>query len=101
MKNEEAPLICNLLHQFASKYRGNHPFQEKIMPIFEFLCEECGAPFEELVPSANAIDRVTCPECGSAQVKKRISTFASRIAGSSSHTGGSRLSAASCGTGSV
>jgi putative FmdB family regulatory protein len=69
------------------------------MPIFEFICADCGEPFEELVRSANAADEVTCPNCHSEQVRKQISTFASRVAGkgSSSFT----PSAASCSTGSV
>lgn len=71
------------------------------MPIFEFTCQECGAPFEELVRSANAIDEVRCPQCGSAQVKKLISTFASRIAGGSSISAGSGYGSSTCSTGSV
>jgi putative FmdB family regulatory protein len=70
------------------------------MPIFEFVCTTCDEPFEELVRSASAIDQVACPVCGSKQVKKKISTFAARVAGSSSFSLGAS-SAASCSTGSV
>jgi len=49
------------------------------MPLFEFGCEQCTATFEELVPSEKAAGAVTCPQCGSASVRKRISTFASRM----------------------
>lgn len=52
------------------------------MPIFEFMCTDCNEPFEELVRSANAIEGVDCPSCGSTHVKKMISTFASKVAGS-------------------
>jgi putative FmdB family regulatory protein len=69
------------------------------MPIFEFVCADCGQPFEELVRSANAVDEVTCPNCHSEQVRKQISVFASRVAGNSSASFAS--SAASCSTGSV
>ena len=64
------------------------------MPMYEFDCPSCGEPFEELVRSAEAVKDVTCPSCGSRKVKKKLSTFASKING-----GGSRssLSAASCG----
>jgi len=70
------------------------------MPIFEFVCVECGAPFEELVRSATTVEGVLCPSCGSDQVKKQISTFAARITGGSSTRG---LSSASppCNTSSV
>ena len=69
------------------------------MPIFEFLCQECGTPFEELVRSSNAVGEVSCPYCESSQVTKQISTFASQVAGSS----GSYASApaASCSSGSL
>jgi putative FmdB family regulatory protein len=45
------------------------------VPIYEFQCEECGSPFEDLVSSAIAAPQVECPECGSRLVKKRISLF--------------------------
>jgi putative FmdB family regulatory protein len=67
------------------------------MPLFEFVCSDCNRPFEELVRSASAISEVTCPKCGSSQVNKKISTFASRVSGSSFSLGASP--AASCGTG--
>ena len=70
------------------------------MPIFEFICSSCGEPFEELVRSASAIDQMSCPSCGSIEVKKKISTFASKTVGGSSFSFGSS-SAASCSTGST
>jgi putative FmdB family regulatory protein len=73
------------------------------MPIFEFLCENCGQQFEELVFSNSAIKDVTCPECGSEAVRKQISTFASKPAGGAALGGGSwgGSQAASCSTGSL
>ena len=50
------------------------------MPIFEFVCQECQQPFEELV-FGNDSDEIVCPGCGSEQVKKKMSTFASRSGG--------------------
>ena len=70
------------------------------MPIYEFVCTTCENPFEELVFSASAVNGVTCPACGSEEVKKKISTFATRVSGGSSFSLGSS-SAASCSTGSV
>jgi putative FmdB family regulatory protein len=69
------------------------------MPIFEFVCDECKKAFEELVRSASAIDHVSCPACGSSYVKKKVSSFASKVSSSSSFSLGS--SAASCSTGST
>ena len=70
------------------------------MPIFEFVCSECDAPFEELVRSANYAEEVLCPSCGSDQVKKQISTFAARVTGGSAARGFSSA-ASSCNTGTV
>ena len=69
------------------------------MPIYEFVCTECNKSFEDLVFSLSSIDEVVCPACGSSQVKKKMSTFASKPAVGSLSLGAS--SASSCGTGSV
>lgn len=69
------------------------------MPIFEFQCSECGHPFEELVFGASAITQVSCPECESDNVKKKISTFASKITGGSNFS--TSAGAAACTTGST
>ena len=65
------------------------------MPIFEFDCPECHEPFEKLV-RATSTEKVVCPTCGSAKVKKKLSTFASRTNGSSSV---SSRDSSSCNTG--
>ncbi len=46
------------------------------MPIYEFACESCGHRFEELVGSHVGLDAsdVACPECGSAEVERQVST---------------------------
>ena len=43
------------------------------MPLFEFLCEECGARFEALVIGARVPER--CPSCKSEKIEKQFSTF--------------------------
>ena len=67
------------------------------MPIFEFVCPECGKVFEELVRNAGQVSDVVCPDCGSGKVKKKISTIAARSTGGSS--GSFDLSSASCSPG--
>ena len=52
------------------------------MPMYEFDCPACGQPFEELVCSAEAVKDVICPSCGSHQVKRKLSLFASKVTGS-------------------
>ena len=68
------------------------------MPIFEYVCNACSQEFEELVFGSNGADEVTCPGCSSAEVKKKISLFASRGDGNNS---ASFSSAAACSTGST
>ncbi len=71
------------------------------MPIFEFECQTCGTPFEELLRSSSAISGVVCPDCGSPQVRKKMSTIAARTSGSSSFSFSSSSSASSCSSGST
>ena len=70
------------------------------MPIFEFVCSDCGQPFEELLRSSSAIAEVTCPNCGSPDIRKKLSTFAARVSGGSSFSLGASP-AASCSSGST
>ncbi len=71
------------------------------MPLYEFTCTECHQEFEELVFSSSAVSRVVCPHCGSSQITKKISTFASRISGSGSTQVLSSGASAACSTGST
>jgi putative FmdB family regulatory protein len=70
------------------------------MPLYEFVCTTCQDDFEELVLGSSGIDGVKCPTCGSTEVKKKISTFASKVSGGASFSLGAS-SAASCSTGST
>lgn len=58
------------------------------MPLFGYLCNECGKPFEVLVLAGND-KKVSCPECGAEDVTKLVSSFA---------TGGSASKSGSCGS---
>jgi len=42
------------------------------MPIFEYLCKDCGASSEYLVMGSKS-EAIACKECGSAQVEKVLS----------------------------
>ncbi len=46
------------------------------MPIYEFECRDCGHRFEELVGSqvGTEADDVACPDCGSNEVERLLST---------------------------
>jgi putative FmdB family regulatory protein len=68
------------------------------MPLYEFTCTRCGKTFEELVLAGLDAFGVTCPECGSEEIEKLVSRFAS--AGASSSTGGGGNGGGACGPGS-
>lgn len=67
------------------------------MPIYEYTCDSCGAKFAKLVRSANGSAAVVCPDCGSEDCKRSISTFSSTSNASGSSAGYSSTS--SCGGG--
>jgi putative FmdB family regulatory protein len=46
------------------------------MPIYEYVCSECGHEFELFLRSSLVAASGACPQCGSAQIDKRFSTFA-------------------------
>lgn len=48
------------------------------MPIYEYRCRECGHEFETLVRSGTT---PACPSCRSAELQKRLSVFATPVAG--------------------
>lgn len=68
------------------------------MPIYEFMCADCGQPFEKLVLSTSKAVEVSCPTCQSQNVTKKISSFASKLSGGGTY---SFSSSSSCSTGSV
>lgn len=45
------------------------------MPIFEYVCEDCGTKFEKLVRRAGG-NGVLCPSCGHDHLAQQFSTFA-------------------------
>ncbi len=47
------------------------------MPIYEFVCKECGSVFEKLCFSSKDFEGVTCPSCKSKNVSKIFSSFSS------------------------
>ncbi|MBN1994627.1 MAG: zinc ribbon domain-containing protein [Anaerolineae bacterium] len=70
------------------------------MPIYEYICQDCGEKYEKLVRSLKAKVELTCPQCGSQHAKKVISVFGAAIgAGSGASSAGSKVSApaAACG----
>ncbi|MDF1543930.1 MAG: zinc ribbon domain-containing protein [bacterium] len=67
------------------------------MPLFEYICADCGNEFEELVSSSEQI--ISCPKCNSHSVERKLSVFAASSSGSSSSMPFGAPSAGSCGSG--
>jgi len=53
------------------------------MPIYEYVCQDCGRRFEKIVPRYDS--ETDCAHCHSANVEKQLSVFA--VAGSSAGEG--------------
>ena len=45
------------------------------MPLYEYQCRDCGSKFEELI--SGEAEKIPCPECGSENVGRLMSMFAS------------------------
>lgn len=64
------------------------------MPIFEYVCRECGHGFEKIVGPS---ERPACPACKGRKLEKQLSVFAASTKGD-----GARVSSdaafTSCGT---
>jgi putative FmdB family regulatory protein len=68
-----------------------HPLNdiiEKAMPIYEYLCQDCGNRFEKLVrrpvPDHADVLEAGCPSCGRKHLQQEYSTFAARATDGSS-----------------
>ena len=46
------------------------------MPIYEFLCRDCGRKMSALVLSRARVEEVRCKRCGSSNLEKLFSRFA-------------------------
>jgi len=64
------------------------------MPLYEYVCPDCGHEFEKRMSFSQASERPSCPHCTGTNTQKKISLF------SSSGASGGAVSASSCGPGS-
>jgi putative FmdB family regulatory protein len=49
------------------------------MPIYEYLCDDCGTKFEKLVRRGD--DQILCPQCGESHLTTQFSTFSAHANG--------------------
>lgn len=47
------------------------------MPLYEYLCNDCGREFEKMLRFSEAGQKPACPACQSQDTTKKISSFAS------------------------
>ena len=50
------------------------------MPIFEYVCDDCGSKFEKLLRRAGDAAG-ECPSCGRSHLSEQLSTFAAHANG--------------------
>jgi putative FmdB family regulatory protein len=67
------------------------------MPIYEYVCDDCGQRYERLVMNQN--QAITCPKCESGRHTIQLSVFASPTNGSKSSSSASSSKAPSGGGG--
>lgn len=47
------------------------------MPLYEFICADCGREFEKVMRFDQAGERPACPACASVDTRKKMSLFSS------------------------
>jgi putative FmdB family regulatory protein len=60
------------------------------MPIYEYICDDCGQEYERIV--LNEKTKVTCPKCASGKQTIQLSVFAAPSNGSKASGGSSPAS---------
>jgi putative FmdB family regulatory protein len=55
------------------------------MPIYEYLCDDCGEHYERIVMNGNT--KITCPKCESSKQTIQLSVFAAPANGGKSSGG--------------
>ena len=55
------------------------------MPIYEYLCDDCGEHYERIVMNGNT--KITCPKCESSKKTIQLSVFAAPANGGKSSGG--------------
>jgi putative FmdB family regulatory protein len=67
------------------------------MPIYEYLCDDCGERYERIVLSKSTV--IECPKCASAKHTLQISVFAAHGNGAKSSGGSASSGSPSSGSG--
>jgi len=65
------------------------------MPIYEYVCDDCGERYERIVMSQR--QEINCPKCASGKHTIQLSVFATTSNGAKSSAGSSSSTSASSG----
>jgi len=65
------------------------------MPIYEYVCKDCGNHFEVIKPISAADEKTNCPKCSSTQVRRLISVVNAFSSGKSITSKGNSCSGCS------
>jgi putative FmdB family regulatory protein len=70
------------------------------MPLYEYFCEKCAAPFEVLRPMSQSGSPIACPHCAAAGARRMISVFSavSKDSGGSSRMVAGSQTGGGCGS---
>jgi putative FmdB family regulatory protein len=87
---------CNFFLVDASNIENFSSYRQKKgnppMPLYEYHCDECQHEFEKMLRFSESNTLPACPQCNSAQTRKKISAVAAigvGDSGSSGYAGGS------------
>ena len=67
----------DVINKYPQRHFAAPRIRENSMPLYEFICLDCGAEFESLVWKASETSQVNCPACGGKELEEKISRFAS------------------------
>jgi putative FmdB family regulatory protein len=67
------------------------------MPIYEYICQDCGKRFECLLRNRQDAQAIVCSHCGSGSAERIFSTFG--LGGGKAESGSSSGSCRTCSTG--
>ena len=70
------------------------------MPIYEYICDHCGAKFEALRPMSKADDPISCETCDSSLTHRTVSAAYAHSGGRVVAGGASSSACAGCAGGS-
>jgi putative FmdB family regulatory protein len=56
------------------------------MPLYEYVCEGCDHQYEAMQPLSAKAEETSCPKCNTAQSRRIMSSFASKIVGTKKPT---------------